>query len=641
MNVELESSINRSLNKLLTLELCSEQDIQELREYLSYFAFNLTTYKRPSLSKSEIEIGNFIPDWPDVIEKERVAAWLFQVLPQNWTERLEIEQAVTQTESDKANQFLRLAEAADLIVQTERLVSFSNISLQFFFCTSYLGSQPLKDVIKRATGSNFREMWLFWTRNDEQLTDNILNIIQETDDNKERLSAVWVLAFTCDVRMVEPLLHIIKNNKEDRKFRFKVIDALGKQTELEGVNQIIARLQQLDMAAFLSDVIKNETDKDIRTQIIRTMCLLKAPVYEVLVTTLTEPDPKLKSTVIWGLGLLGDARAIEPLNSLLYDDDPDIRISTIEALKKIGSNECVELIINMLKDENIEVRLFAVHILGEFARKNRYALKNKLLPFLITQLEDQSPFIQLAAAEEIQFLNPKLAGLPMLELLKKETYNDFRKDILDVLIETGTEEAVPYLIDLLINENEDEDIRGISALTLGVIGDKRAIEPLLQTYFKNQNIELQSDIVNALGEIGGEKAFELLVSLLESTQWELRKEAIRSLGNYIHYEPAVTHLIACLKDTDSYIRGNAISALERLGDKSAVDVLIEMLSDEDASVRKYAIDALEVIGDVRALPALEWMVRNDAGYTPRSQIRVVASRAIQEIKKKQQDKSYS
>lgn len=80
--------------------------------------------------------------------------------------------------------------------------------------------------------------------------------------------------------------------------------------------------------------------------------------------------------------------------------------------------------------------------------------------------------------------------------------------------------------------------------------------------------------------------------------------------------PEIEKYIALLKDRDDRIRMNAVTALGKIGDVSAVPAIIETLNDAYSNVRKMAIDALGEMGDVSAVPAL-MMLMKDKDYEVR------------------------
>lgn len=85
----------------------------------------------------------------------------------------------------------------------------------------------------------------------------------------------------------------------------------------------------------------------------------------------------------------------------------------------------------------------------------------------------------------------------------------------------------------------------------------------------------------------------------------------------------IQELISLLRDSDPYIRRQAVRALGDMGDPQATASIIPMLKDHDDSVRLEAVVALGKIGDPGAVePLIEklesddyFYVRKKAAYT--------------------------
>jgi len=133
------------------------------------------------------------------------------------------------------------------------------------------------------------------------------------------------------------------------------------------------------------------------------------------------------------------------------------------------------------------------------------------------------------------------------------------------------------------------DVRAAAIMALGDIGDRRAVEPLLETM---QYIDSHYEAREALAKIG-EPAVESLIQALDE-KLEIDPidavEAIRKIG-----KPAVEPLIRALRNENQLIRKNAAIALGRIGDPRAVEGLVQALKDEDVGVRKAAEQALHAI----------------------------------------------
>ncbi|MDH5703799.1 MAG: HEAT repeat domain-containing protein, partial [Aigarchaeota archaeon] len=97
----------------------------------------------------------------------------------------------------------------------------------------------------------------------------------------------------------------------------------------------------------------------------------------------------------------------------------------------------------------------------------------------------------------------------------------------------------------------------------------------------------------ALGEMGDKRAVEPLVQALKDEgelSWHVRERAARALGKI--GEPAEEPLIRALKNESRDVRLTTAWALGYIGDEEAVKPLVHAQKDEDPSVREAATEAL-------------------------------------------------
>jgi len=80
----------------------------------------------------------------------------------------------------------------------------------------------------------------------------------------------------------------------------------------------------------------------------------------------------------YGLGNLGDSRAVKPLIQTLVDEDETVRISAANALGHIGSCQALDPLIHALKDKNGFVRDQAALSLGLIGDDRAVASLNEL-----------------------------------------------------------------------------------------------------------------------------------------------------------------------------------------------------------------------------------------------------------------------
>ena len=163
--------------------------------------------------------------------------------------------------------------------------------------------------------------------------------------------------------------------------------------------------------------------------------------------------------------------------------------------------------------------------------------------------------------------------------------NYFLKDILNMKTLDEIFESLMY---------EDSDIRNIMAVTLGNIGDVRAVEPLTLT-LNDENSHVSNNATISLEKIGKPAVKYLIHALNNNNNKSVRSLSAKTLGN-IGDERGIEPLIQALNDDQASVRNNAVTALGNIGDIKAVEPLTLTLNDKNSHVRNNAKKALEKIG---------------------------------------------
>jgi HEAT repeat protein len=145
----------------------------------------------------------------------------------------------------------------------------------------------------------------------------------------------------------------------------------------------------------------------------------------------------------------------------------------------------------------------------------------------------------------------------------------------------------------------DVQLRQFVAYLLGRVGDKRAIEPLIDA-LQDDHPGVRGAAANALGAIGDESAVPYLRPLLNNTNEQLVVWAAYALSMLGHDHFQV--IVDALHSQDVVIRRSAILALHQLGDVRAIPLLIPLSNDDerrfegDTTVSEAAIKALKSLG---------------------------------------------
>jgi HEAT repeat protein len=162
------------------------------------------------------------------------------------------------------------------------------------------------------------------------------------------------------------------------------------------------------------------------------------------------------------------------------------------------------------------------------------------------------------------------------------------------------------------SRNEDPRVRQYLALTMGHMGDVRAI-PALVDGLNDSQAQNQIYALWALGSIGDRAAVPAIQKSLTNGEPAIRKTAAYVLG--VLKDPGATHdLQVALNDTNSDVRWNAAMALAQMNDASGADVLINLL-DRDYLDKLEGMTAEQkselLINAVKCLGILKFQAAHD------------------------------
>ncbi|MEW6621086.1 MAG: HEAT repeat domain-containing protein [bacterium] len=260
-------------------------------------------------------------------------------------------------------------------------------------------------------------------------------------------------------------------------------------------------------------------------------------------------------------------------------------------------------------------------------------------------------------------------GVPtMIEVIKDKKRNRaLRVDLAEIIIYgiygssrvdpegmvvygTKDNEAVKPLLEVVGDEEDDGVVRGQIVHDLGKSESVRP-EPLVKLLETTKNVEVRSNIINAVGYVGNKETIKVLIKILEDKNENMRCRAcaagsLSQLGERTGDRSMVEPLIKMFdeKGVGSYAIGIIgalgdaraveplikIGAAEALGnlwehgvhDEKIVDALIEKLKDEDGLVVRRAAKALGKTGSKRAIEPLIEAFKNETDFGTRRFIAV-------------------
>lgn len=315
------------------------------------------------------------------------------------------------------------------------------------------------------------------------------------------------------------------------------------------------------MTASISTLTKKIRDSEDagakRAAVIEMGYLTEGKAYPVLVEQLGDTNSSVQHAAVISLARHGNPEAIEELRKpkILHSPAVNVRWAAVAALGKLGDYRVIDQLLKAIDDEEWIVRNQAV---TELKAKIRGIIERR---------------------------DVRLARV-LLRLLALE-HEEIAELVVEGLVELGSR-IVPVLMDVL--SSPSHLIRRHASAALGLIGDERAVEPLI-VRLRDPDWEVRKNGACALGRIRDKRSIEPLVQALQDHVEHVQHEAQIALAGF--GKLATAPLLNTLSyEKNKFALRAIIRALGDIVDPKAVPALIEKLSSSYFVVRRAAQRAL-------------------------------------------------
>lgn len=251
-----------------------------------------------------------------------------------------------------------------------------------------------------------------------------------------------------------------------------------------------------------------------------------------------------------------------------------------QELTELGEPALPPLVLAMRHSEE-GVRIVAGDTLEKIALSNSDSAVPLLCEALTNQLIDFNPKITQARNRTVEILGKMgdaRAVIPLgrsiqfvwdrdWELLANGKKNiakvkfphyEAHRDLVNRAIKEIGEPAITPLIEALSSHKTDFKMRNIYSNMLSFVGSP-AVDPLIEL-LDNENKEVRSDAISALGPIDDDRIFDILVKSLRDKNGEVRMAAIRAMGDD---NRSMEHMVESLRDNYYGVRTNAAIYLSK------------------------------------------------------------------------------
>ena len=241
-----------------------------------------------------------------------------------------------------------------------------------------------------------------------------------------------------------------------------------------------------------------------------------------------------------------------------------------------------------------------------------------------------SGIIKLVDSHKNQKILSKLLDILLLKNIEKEDSDEYinaRVLAAKAIANYKDTSTVGALLYCLNDKNENYKVRLACADSLGRVGDRFAVEPLIDVVSDEdeKSVYVKESATFALGLLGDLSAIDPLVAIMDAKQGLLGKFSFlkeRIVEALARLNPNNTKVLRVLKnaliDSAPMVRINAIEGLMNSDFEEAPNLIKSALHDEDEEVQKNALIALyniygrDILDEVLSLPSYSEFLKEEA-----------------------------
>ena len=273
----------------------------------------------------------------------------------------------------------------------------------------------------------------------------------------------------------------------------------------------------------------------------------------------TNTPGELRIAIIKALGSVDQrSAALSLIDALIHDEfETEVVRAASDALENYKDTETVNDVILLLSNSDSYVRSNAADVLGEIG--NAEAIEP-----LLRALNDEGEYVRSSAAKSLGKLHAPNAAPELVRLVQTDPSTTVRqfsmyglKDLLDP--------STFGIVATVSRTDKDESVREIALDTLARVFDEKFVPVFLDALQNDSASRVRSSAARGLGKTTTADVTLPLVEALQHWDRDLRHNAVVSLG-YVGDERAIPALIALRNDPETFVSGSvdhAIDLIER------------------------------------------------------------------------------
>ena len=332
----------------------------------------------------------------------------------------------------------------------------------------------------------------------------------------------------------------------------------------------------------------DDTDDQVITNAARALVQIGTQEAAMAVIDAAQSENvKVRSTAIFWLGFLGREKALDLIERILVGDEREVRLKAVEALGYIGGDRALSILSTVFQENDFGIRITSIRSAGQCGGE-------KAIDFLLAALHDPSGEVRTSVIDALIKIDGKRFVDVFIDGLR-DPHPYVRQHAAIALDLIADRKAIPALLTALeeksqsdIGGNHRGSVVGAIAHALQHYKDEQVVQALIKLLREDKGNEGAANAALALGRIGDKRAVDPLLNTLRDSSNFLRARVAEGLG-LIGDKRATIPLVTVLKDKDDIVRMYTVEALGRIKDERSVEALLAALQYEGTASEEAAL----------------------------------------------------
>ncbi|MCE1248209.1 MAG: HEAT repeat domain-containing protein [Firmicutes bacterium] len=423
---------------------------------------------------------------------------------------------------------------------------------------------------------------------DPRAVEHLVNMLSDND---------WVMMYVIEAlenfdnpEVLPQILPLINNdNPMIALSALKTIGSAGDETIIPSLAELLGEKSEATDAYIIQAIseILQKMDVDFTPEAMSKM----VEKLNVILENLENEDEEVSEQAAY---LLSKIQSPESVDSIVrFCINKEEIPETIKEILSHPDKYYTKAILEQLNADECPNYVFFIEALGN-------SRNEEVLDYLYNLLKSDSEEIRIAAVNAIGSVGKQAGGKNVIPMLK-DPVGHVRRTSARCLGELKCKKSIPALLETLSDVYEDVRMEAAKSLLLFDENEYREkIVSLLEEKNENQKV-VALFIVSKLKSIGDFE--EKILNLLQDMSWKVRKYAVSCLEP-LESKAAVDNLILALDDDSSEVKMRAINVLCRKGLPESLEVLLPLLTDKDVWVRYETARGLRHFNQQEAKEAL-------------------------------------